>query len=484
LSAEAAPPVGARAAFAAIGFALCVATLFALDRVGAPDRLVAALGPLMGFAGIAAIGIVSRARNLTDFLVARRAVPPFWAGLALAANFGGFILAFVGAAPDPTALPWRGAALGAVLAALVVAPAWRARAASSVADVLATRFASPFARVAFALVQIGSGLCLAAAGLAFAALTVREAFGLSQAAAISLSAVALVVALAPAGLRGLVWADAASAAAALVTVALFVVLSSQQGLDVSQEIAQAGQRLDEVGGAPWAQEIAAAVAAASLFAFVTPALACPSVRAARRAGFVGLAVVALGGGAALALGDLSMRSPSDSALAALVACLPAMTLARAGVFAAARAYGVDLEQARGRLSVLASARMARGRGRVVIGAVVAAWLAGRSGGHPDAPLYLALALWLAFVAPSLALSVLPGRSSGPAVAALLASLAAAAAARTAGLGSPAMGSDMLVAGFGAGLLGFGAGLALRAFDPLDASQPRTVDPFVDRPIEG
>src|SRR5436305_9549553 len=131
-------PVGAKAAFALAAFGLAVAALFALERVGAPDALVAALGPLGALAGVVGLGVLTRARTLLDFLVARRAAPPFYAGLALAAVIGGFALAFAGADPDATRLPWRGVAAGVAVAALVVAPLWRARQASAVADVFAT----------------------------------------------------------------------------------------------------------------------------------------------------------------------------------------------------------------------------------------------------------------------------------------------------------------------------------------------------------
>src|SRR5262249_52324789 len=154
-------------------FAFVVVAIFALERVGAPDPLVAALGPLAGLVGIAGIGVLTRAKTLLDFLVARRAVPPFYAGLALAAPIGGFAPGFGGPEADPSHLPWRGIVVGMVFAVLVGAPRWRAAQASALADVLATRFPSAFARAAFALILSACGWSLAAAGLGYAALTVR-----------------------------------------------------------------------------------------------------------------------------------------------------------------------------------------------------------------------------------------------------------------------------------------------------------------------
>ena len=176
---EAASPVGFKAAFAA--GALRLRRCWRSSRWSGSARriaLVAALGPLAGLVGIAGLGVLTRAKTLLDFLVARRAVPPFYAGLALAAPIGGFALAFTGAEADPTRLPWRGAVAGVVFAALIVAPRWRAAQASALADVLATRFPAVFARVAFALMLSACGWGVAAAGLGYAALTVRDALGL------------------------------------------------------------------------------------------------------------------------------------------------------------------------------------------------------------------------------------------------------------------------------------------------------------------
>jgi Na+/proline symporter len=482
VSADGQPSVGARASFACAVFALAVAAIYVLERVGAPDRLVTAVGPLAGVIGVAALGVLTRARTLLDFLVARRSVPPFYAGLALAAPIGGFALAFAGVTTNPTLLPWRGVVAGLALAVLVAAPHWRAAQASAMADVFATRFPAVFTRVAFAAVLTVCGWAMAASGLGYASLTLRDSMGLSADAAAGLAAAALVISLAPGGMRSLVWTDAASAGAGFATMGLLVALSAKSGADNAARLEAASHSLSHLPGAPWLQEIAAAAAAASLFAFVSPALAVATPRAARRAGVTALLVLGLGGVAAAALGDLTTRSPSDSALAALVACLPALALARAGLYAASRALGLDLVRAPKRLSVLGSRRMASVRFAVLVGAGVAAAVS-RLSPHPSAPLYLAMALWLAFAAPSLALSALPGRGAIPAGAALIASLVAALAGRLIGFGDPGYGPDLLVGALAAGMAGLAVGLAAYALTPPGAVAPRLADPYVELPGE-
>ncbi len=481
MSPDAAPPAfGAKAVFAAAAFGLALAAIFALERVGAPDRLVAALGPLAALVGVAGIGVLSRAKTLLDFLVARRAAPPLYAGLAIAAPIGGFALAFTGAASDPSRLPWRGVVAGLVIAVLLVGPRWRAAQASALADVFATRFPSVFTRVAFALLICGCGWALAAAGLGYAALTVRDSLGVSASASIAFCAVTLALSLAPGGLRSLLWTDAASGAAGLMTMGLFVALSAPES--AGDRFTTAEGALSLLPGAAPVQEIAAAAAVASLFAFASPAFAVASAGAARRAGLTALLVLAGGGAAAAALGDLTMKSPSDTALAALVACLPAMALARAGLYTASRAFGLDLLRAHKRLWVLASRRMAAVRIGVVGGATISA-LAARASPNPSAPLYLALALWLAFAAPSLVLASFPGRSSTPAIAALVASVGAAWIGRVAGFGNPSYGPDLLVGALGAGMVGLAAGLCAFALTPAAPPAPRFADPFVELPFE-
>ena len=48
--------IDGRAAFAGVGYLTGVGLIFLLARVGAPDRLVSALGPLLALAGVGVVG--------------------------------------------------------------------------------------------------------------------------------------------------------------------------------------------------------------------------------------------------------------------------------------------------------------------------------------------------------------------------------------------------------------------------------------------
>ena len=69
------------AVFAGAAFALGLGLIAALERVGAPDGFVEALGPLLAFVGLCVVGIATRAPSLPDFLAARRSTPRSMAGL-------------------------------------------------------------------------------------------------------------------------------------------------------------------------------------------------------------------------------------------------------------------------------------------------------------------------------------------------------------------------------------------------------------------
>ncbi len=242
-----------------------------------------------------------------------------------------------------------------------------------------------------------------------------------------LAPAALAASLAPGGLRSLVWTDAASAAAGFATMGCWSRSPRRAAPTTSRVWRRRATRSARLPGAPLLQEIAAAAAAASLFAFVSPALAVGDAGrgAARgRDGAAGARPSAARSPAAL--GDLTTRSPTDSALRGADR-LPAGAGAGArGAVRSSRALGLDLLRAPKRLSVLGSRRMASVRFAVLVGAAAAAVAA-----RPE-PASFRAALSRAGAVARLcgafaALSALPGRGAPPASAALIVSLLAAVA---------------------------------------------------------
>ena len=108
---------------------------------------------------------------------------------------------------------WPGGLVGA---ALIVAPGVRAANASAAADVLATCYPAAPLRVAFAILMFCIGLSTALAGFDLSADALSLAVGASRRFADGIVMAALFVSIAPGGLKGAFWSDAASAGGALL----------------------------------------------------------------------------------------------------------------------------------------------------------------------------------------------------------------------------------------------------------------------------
>jgi hypothetical protein len=293
-------------------------------------------------------------------------------------------------------------------------------------------------------------------------------------------------------LKGLLWSDAACAGGALLIAGAG---AARAALDAPAPLAPLEAALDSalaLGGAGSSifDEVALALAVAGFFALTPAAIGARTVGQSRGAGLAGLACAALGfalAGVALPYFAALPDGPSRTAAGLIGAAtwLPSLALARAGALGATRARGFDAATAYSRLSVLASRRIAMNRLGILatIGICAAAshfrWL------DPSRALYLALAIGLAFVSPSLTLARGGRGGSGAAAAALAISLAVAASrlGRAAAFpDGPVILEYAAIAGF-AGLAG-GALFAFLFPKARHTRVPPIADPFVDVPLEG
>jgi Na+/proline symporter len=474
------------ATFVAASFLTALGLVAALARVGAPDRVVAALGPLVAVMGLVTLGLVNRTARLGEFLAARRAFPPFYSGLALAATAAGLALAFGGEAADAFA-PWPAAAGGLVGAALIVGPLLRRANASAAADVLATRFQAGPIRLVFVLTIFAVGGLTAAAGFAAAVDTLAAAAGLSRRLAEIAIAATLAAGVVPGGLKGLLWSDAASAGAALAVAAIGAAMAwsgdgggpgvAAEWLAIPAEPNDAAFLLRSAAGA---------LALAGFLPFAMPSLAAPQGEA-QRAGGIGLILLliaaALGAAASVGFADgATARSPTATALVGAAAWLPAAALARAGLVTAGRGLGVDLSAAYARFAVLASRRIALSR--LTMLAVIGASSVAVDRGLVDPPQALAWALGLnlALLTPAVALAL--AERGGPRSAAIL--LTTAAVMFVAAIGPEwhtARPQQILVAALVAGALGLLAGALGALFERREQPTGATrFDPFADLPF--
>ncbi|MGD0763877.1 MAG: hypothetical protein ABR929_11960 [Roseiarcus sp.] len=482
------------AIFAAAAFLTGLGLVAALARVGAPDRLVEALGPLVALVGLAIIGVMNRTARHVDFLAARRAVPPAYGGLAFAATAVGFVVA-LGAGPSGRSpLPWPAVAVGLVGAALIVGPLVRRANASALSDILATRFPWAPTRWAFAVALWCVGVLVATAGFDTAVGVIVAYVGQSRRAAEVVVALSLALSIVPGGLKGLLWSDAASAGGALAIAAIGAGLAwSGVGAPAPSLAQTAGAWLVLPLARPDSASLlfgaASALGVGALFAFPQAAIGAPPMRA-RRAGLLGLAFALAG----LALGATALaafwpepetaRSPTAAALAGAATWLPALALARAGVFGAARAAGVDLATAYSRLTVLASQRLARIRLMMLCVIALAAVVSDLRLVDPARAIVLALGLTVALIVPSLALALVSRGRSSAAVAALAAGLVALAW-RVLPAGPSANASEILIGALIAGASALLVGAVVGVIAPGAAGAQKTgarADPFVDLPF--
>lgn len=482
------------AVFAAAALAASAGVIVALERVGAPDGLVEALGPLCAMVGLAVIGFGNRAASLTDFLAARRSIPSFYLGLGSAAVLGGAILAFASGASHPYDPPWLSIAAGAGIAGLVTAPIIRGGNVSSASDVLATRFPALPTRFAFGLAIFVCALLTAAGGFQLASQSFAAALGNSPRAGVAFTLVALGVTLLPGGLKSSSWADAASGGASLVIITGWAVLTfwwlPTPMAPLSAGLVELTLKTQAMASDP-ELAIAVSIAFAFYFPLLAPAMAAPSSRQARRAGVNGVALAAFGiAGAAMALPLFAHAPPSAEhtarTLLATATGLPSLALARAGVLAASRSTGVDLARAYSRLTVLSSQRIALQRLTMLLTMALSPFALSELRLTPDRALIVALAVSLGFVAPSLVLA-LAFRRRGSALMAIVALVSAAGAlvvrlqidpADFAGFG---LVNEALAAATVALALGALTALALPS-----RSAPRRLppsDPFLDMPFD-
>ena len=296
--------IDGRAAFAMAAVALGAALVALLGRVGAPDRLVGALGPALGLTALATLGVLARSMRVTQFYTAGREQPAPYAALAFAALAAGLFPPFAPPALDATAIGGvaLGLAIGLALAALGFGPLLRKTGALSVSDLVAQRFPNVALRVAAVALVGAIGALAALAGAEGAARALVEGTGVSHGAAIALIGAALILIVTPGGLSGVVWAAAGVAVLLLVGLGLPLALSLLGGerppFPLIGDVGRWGEALQRLDA--WrpaaeplsidASEIVALTLGLAAFApLLAPAVATPSRRGAQRAGILGLA---------------------------------------------------------------------------------------------------------------------------------------------------------------------------------------------------
>jgi Na+/proline symporter len=488
--------IDGRAAFAAAAFLIGIGLIYLLARVGAPDGLVRALGPLLALAGVGLLGALTRSTRVPAFFTADRGVPPPYGGLAFAAVAAGFVLCL--GVPGNSPLPLAGVAAGLCLNALVVAPLLRASKASGLADLLVTRFPALPLRLYLAALQLAIGALVAAAGFAAATDRIIALFEPSRGVAAAIAALAVILIVVPGGLAGLLWGAAACAGIMLIILALPIAGHFATAAPAEAPLNSIGGLATQLWAPVWRDgdggdpgihflfALATGFAIATLTPFMSAAIASSGERPALRAGGLGLifaTLIALAAGFDLGLPTAGIGAMS-SGLNATAGLLAALILAAAGVHAGARAWGISMARRRqDRHAPLASQRLARSRAAMMAIVAICAISAARGPAPPQTVLAAAGALSLACAAPLIALALFSRAGSAQGVGGVIASLGTAIL-----LVVVERAADdtrrLLVGALASAAAGFVAGWAAGIFSP-SASEPQPTrhDLFVDAPLD-
>ncbi|MDE2362272.1 MAG: symporter-like protein [Hyphomicrobiales bacterium] len=218
--------IDGRVAFAMAAFAAAAGLIVLIDRVGAPERLIAAAGPAALLAGVALIGLLLRTMRVSRFYAAGRAVPPAYAGVGALAIALALIIPFTPPVSDRYSGVgvFAGFAGGLVCALLVSGPYLRKTGAFSLSDLVASRFERLPVRLGVAAVVGATALIAAFAGYETAVSGLSTIAGVDRPAAAVAVGLVLVLAVGPGGQSGAIWIAATTGGVFIACFALPILL--------------------------------------------------------------------------------------------------------------------------------------------------------------------------------------------------------------------------------------------------------------------
>ncbi len=475
-------PTSGLAVFVAATFAVAVATIAALYRVGVPDIIVQGLGPILALFSLAVVGAGARSADLASFLAARRGVPVIYGALGLPAVVAGIVLCL----DNDLAAPFDASAIvaGVALGAIGYGPLIRRFGATSANDIVATRFSGSHLPILSAIVTFMSAALTALGGYRMAVAAV-EPLALNRLWAEVVVATVLAVTVVPGGLAGVIWCAAASAGEIGAIIIFGFATGWLHAPAPGDSIAALAHSFSLASPQSLVPSVAATLAVAGYFALQPQSIASRSAKSAVRAGIAGTALCVASVAMATAPSfpfPIDLRqlaaNPVAVSLASAVMLASALTLARVGVHASSRAFGLALADPPRPFPPPASVRLARMRGAqlaVVIGCAIC-----DSKGLLDARTALvdAMALSLALTTPLVALAAI-GRvgpvSASVGIVAALAVIAYRMAPTTLPPGAPVAIDDALLAA--AAMFVAGALTSLVAPRRGPAPTPDEFDPY-------
>ncbi len=223
--------IDGRAAFVMAAFAAAAGLIVMIDRVGAPERMIAAAGPVTLLVGLSLIGVLVRSMRISFFYAAGRSTPPTYAGLAAA----GLAVALASPFTPPVADHFSGIGVfagfggGLACAMLISGPYLRKTGAFSISDLIAARFRNLPLRLGAAAIVGVTALLAALAGYETAVTGISTIVGVERPVAAAIIGVVLILATAPGGELGAVWIAAAAGGVFMAAFGLPLALLAARG---------------------------------------------------------------------------------------------------------------------------------------------------------------------------------------------------------------------------------------------------------------
>lgn len=220
-----------RIALAIVTFATAYGLVALLDRVGAPERLVALVSPYFTVVALAALGFLLHSMSVSFYYAAGRAAPAAYAGFAQAALVTGL------AAPFAARLTGAGSPLGVTLGLLLgvaligaaTGPVLRKTGAFSLSDLLAARFSRMEPRLGMIVVAALTSGIVALAGYQTAVDALVGFTGAGRPFAAFFIGAAILLIAGPGGVGGVLWSACAAAGVLIAGFALPQIALSLQG---------------------------------------------------------------------------------------------------------------------------------------------------------------------------------------------------------------------------------------------------------------
>jgi cation/acetate symporter len=212
-------------------FAAFVIVLAILEQLGVPNRVIGYLFMFLTILVYAAIGILSRTAQISEYYVAGRRVPAFYNGMATGSDWMS-AASFIGMAGTLYALGYDGLAFvlgwtgGYVLVAVLLAPYLRKFGQFTVPDFLGARYGGNFARFCGIIVLISASFTYVVAQVYGVGIIASRFLGISFEIAVFVGLLGILVCSLLGGMRAVTWTQVAQYIILIIAYLIPVVLLS------------------------------------------------------------------------------------------------------------------------------------------------------------------------------------------------------------------------------------------------------------------